>query len=282
METIKKTEDRFKGFLESLPEAIVIVDKEGKIQIVNFQTEKLFGYTRDEIIGKEIEILMPSKYKSVHHEHRQIYSADPKARAMGKGMELFGQHKDGKIFPVTISISKLETEEGFSVTAIIRDDSYEKKIEKVLIQAKESAEKAKQIAEDAMHAKQTFLSNMSHEIRTPMTAIIGFSKVVLKTDLTEKQKEYIMAIKTSSDALLVLINDILDLAKVDAGKMSFDLLPFNLKSSISILLHLFDIKFQEKRLKLVKEFDNAIPEFLLGDSGHQRRKSWSVLCCWCP
>jgi CheY-like chemotaxis protein len=99
-----------------------------------------------------------------------------------------------------------------------------------------------------------------------MTAIIGFSKMVLKTDLTDRQKEYISAIKTSSDALLVLINDILDLAKVDAGKITFDLLPFNLKSSISIMLHLFDIKFQEKGLKLVKKFDKTIPELLLGDS----------------
>ena len=181
-------------------------------------------------------------------------------------MELFGQHKDGSVFPVAISISKLETEEGSLMAATIRDVSYEKKIEKALIQAKESAEKAKQIAEEAMEAKQTFLSNMSHEIRTPMTAIIGFSKMVLKTDLTDRQKEYISAIKTSSDALLVLINDILDLAKVDAGKITFDLLPFNLKSSISIMLHLFDIKFQEKGLKLVKKFDKTIPELLLGDS----------------
>lgn len=266
METIKKEEDRFIGFLESVPDAIVIVDKDGKIQIVNFQTEQLFGYTRHEPIGKEVEILMPSQFTNAHHGHRQNFSADPKARAMGKGMELFGQHKDGSVFPVAISISKLETEEGYLVAATIRDVSYEKKVEQALIQAKESAEKAKTIAEEAMQAKQTFLSNMSHEIRTPMTAIIGFAKVVLKTDLTDKQKEYITAIKTSSDALLVLINDILDLAKVDAGKMTFDLLPFNLKSSISIMLHLFDIKFQEKRLKLVTEFDNAIPELLLGDS----------------
>ncbi len=266
MKPIKNVEDRFRGFLESAPDAIVIVDNQGKIQLVNLQTENLFGYSRDEIIGKEVEVLMPSQYRNAHQGHRHGFSADPKSRAMGAGMELFGQHKDGKIFPVAISISKLETEEGSLMAATIRDVSYEKKIEKALIQAKEGAEKARQIAEEAMQAKQTFLSNMSHEIRTPMTAIIGFSKVVLKTDLTQQQKEYITAIKTSSDALLVLINDILDLAKVDAGKMTFDLLPFNLKSSISIMLHLFDVKFQEKGLKLVTEFDNAIPEVLLGDS----------------
>jgi PAS domain S-box-containing protein len=266
MEEIKKEDDRFKGFLESAPDAIVIVDNDGKIQIINFQTEQLFGYTRDELLGKEVEVLMPPHFKNTHHKHRHNFAAQPQARAMGKGMELFGQHKDGSVFPVAISISKLETEEGSLMAATIRDVSYEKKIEKALIQAKESAEKAKQIADEAMEAKQTFLSNMSHEIRTPMTAIIGFSKMVLKTDLTDRQKEYISAIKTSSDALLVLINDILDLAKVDAGKITFDLLPFNLKSSISIMLHLFDIKFQEKGLKLVKKFDKTIPELLLGDS----------------
>ncbi len=257
-------EDRFKGFLESAPDAIVIVDQQGKIQIVNFQTEQLFGYNRDEILGKEVEILIQSFYKNIHYAHRKNFSFDPETIAIG--MELYGQHKDGKVFPVAIRISKLETDNEFLLAATIRDISCEKKIESALIQAKDDALKAKQIAEEAMQAKQTFLSNMSHEIRTPMTAILGFSKVVLKTDLTDSQKEYITAIKTSSDALLVLINDILDLAKVDAGKMTFDLLPFNLKSSISIMLHLFDIKFQEKELKLITEFDNSIPELLLGDS----------------
>jgi signal transduction histidine kinase len=114
--------------------------------------------------------------------------------------------------------------------------------------------------------KQQFLANMSHEIRTPMTAIIGFSKVALKTDLTEKQREYIMAIKKSSDALLVLINDILDLAKVDAGKMTFEENAFEMESDIRAMLYLFDLKFQEKNLKLIIQYDSRIPKVLIGDS----------------
>lgn len=130
----------------------------------------------------------------------------------------------------------------------------------------EELTKAKIQAEEAMNSKQRFLSNMSHEIRTPMTAIIGFSKVVLKTDLTEKQKEYITAIKTSSDALLVLINDILDLAKVDAGKMTFEQNVFEMETNISAILYLFDLKIQEKNLVCIKEFDTRIPKVLIGDS----------------
>jgi len=136
---------------------------------------------------------------------------------------------------------------------------------KELEEAKSKAESATQIAEEAVKAKQQFLSNMSHEIRTPMNAIIGFTKVMLKTDLSAKQEEYLTAIKVSGDALIVLINDILDLAKIEAGKMSFEKTPFKLAASISSMLHLFETKIQEKNLKLVKEYDQNIPEVLVGD-----------------
>ena len=101
------------------------------------------------------------------------------------------------------------------------------------------AEKAAQKAEDAMKKVQQFLANMSHEIRTPMTAIIGFTKVVLKTELTIQQKDYLTAIKMSGDALLVLVNDILDLAKVDAVKMTFEQKPFKMSTSINLFLIYF-------------------------------------------
>src|SRR5436189_1180089 len=106
---------------------------------------------------------------------------------------------------------------------------------------------------------------MSHEIHTAINAIIGFTKVLLKKELATKQKKYLTAIKMSGDALIVLINDILDLAKVDAGKMTFEQIPFKMALSISAMLHLFETKIQEKNLELVKEYDNKIPEVLLGD-----------------
>ncbi|MDO9274700.1 MAG: ATP-binding protein, partial [Lutibacter sp.] len=134
-----------------------------------------------------------------------------------------------------------------------------------LIKAKNIADTKTQIAEDAMKAKQQFLSNMSHEIRTPMNAIIGFTKVVLKTEINEKQKEYLNAIKTSGDSLIVLINDILDLAKVDSGKMFFEQTPFKMSESITAILQLFETKIQENNTELFVEYDPEIPEVLLGD-----------------
>ena len=153
-------------------------------------------------------------------------------------------------------------------TDITEQRQTENALKNAILQQKEAiskAETAAQIAEDAVKAKQQFLSNMSHEIRTPMNSIIGFTNVVLKTDLNIKQKEYINAIKVSGDALLVLINDILDLAKVDAGKMTFEQIPFNLISSISSMIQVFENKLQEKNLNLVSEYDHSIPEVLEGD-----------------
>ncbi|WP_353482810.1 ATP-binding protein [Haliscomenobacter sp.] len=152
------------------------------------------------------------------------------------------------------------------VTTIAHDVTAQVKAKNKLTEAKDVAEQKTKTAEEVVKAKQQFLSTMSHEIRTPLNSIIGFTNVVLKTDLSIKQKEYINAIKVSGDALIVLINDILDIAKVDAGKMTFEQTPFALSTSISAALHLFEPKIQEKNLELIEKYDSAIPEVLLGDS----------------
>lgn len=118
----------------------------------------------------------------------------------------------------------------------------------------------------AVASKQQFLSTMSHEIRTPLNSILGFTNVLLKTHLGEKQKEFLQAIKTSGDSLIFLINDILDLAKVNAGKMTFEKQPFQISKTITSIQNSFDLKIKEKNLEIVNEFDNRIPAMLVGDS----------------
>ncbi len=255
----KKAEEKFKGFLESAPDAIIIADSQGEIQLINSQTEKLFGYDRKELIGKKIEVLLPGRFQMTHTNHRKDFIEKPSTRCMDIGLDLFGLNKKGQEFPVEVSISQLVTEDGILVTAAVRDITEQKRISNEL-------SNAKKIAEDAVMVKQQFLSNMSHEIRTPLNAVIGFTNVLLKTELSAKQTEYLKAIKVSGDTLIVLINDILDLAKVKAGKLIFENLPFNLENSVETMLQIFSSEIQKKNLILDKKFDSKIPKILSGDA----------------
>jgi PAS domain S-box-containing protein len=126
---LTKKEKKFRGLLESAPDAMVIVDEKGVIQLVNVQTEIMFEYQRDEIIGKPVELLLPQRYKHAHEGHRKNYFHNPKVRQMGEGRELYGLKKSGLQFPVEISLSPLETEEGILVSAAIRDITERRKAE---------------------------------------------------------------------------------------------------------------------------------------------------------
>jgi two-component system CheB/CheR fusion protein len=168
------------------------------------------------------------------------------------------QVKEKKILEVQLDIEKKALKES--------EDSNDE-----LKEANTTALLKTQIAEDAVKAKQQFLSNMSHEIRTPMNAIIGFTNVILKTNLDETQKEYLNAIKVSGDALIILINDILDLAKVNAGKMTFERSSFDLALSITSIIHLFESKINEKNIELHSHYDINIPPMVIGDAMRLRQ-----------
>ena len=212
---------QFLGLLESVPDAMVIIDETGSIVLVNAQAERLFGYSRAELIGRPVEMLMPARFRHKHEHHRQHYSAAPAIRPMGVGAELFAVHKNGLEFPVEISLSPLKTEKGLLFISSVRDVTERKRFEKTLQDKNAELEKASR-------TKDRFLSSMSHELRTPLNAIIGFTGTLLMKlpgPLTADQDRQLKTVQSSAKHLLSLINDLLDLAKVESGKVELNFEP---------------------------------------------------------
>ncbi|MBW6491275.1 MAG: response regulator [Lentimicrobium sp.] len=265
-----------RSLIEASLDPLVTISPDGKITDMNLATINITGIEREDLIGTDFLHYFTEPLKA-QEVYQQIF-----ARGSVADSPLTIRHKDGELTDVLFNGSVYKDDQGIvqGVVVVARDRTDAKRNEQDLTEAivfaelatsiaedaKIEAENAARIAENAVKAKQQFLSNMSHEIRTPMNAIIGFTRVLLKTDLSAKQKEYLSAIKLSGDALIVLINDILDLAKVDSGKMTFEQTPFKMALSIEATLHLFEAKIREKNLQLVKEYDNRIPKVLLGDA----------------
>ncbi|WP_238446602.1 PAS domain-containing sensor histidine kinase [Azohydromonas australica] len=208
---------RYRNLLESVPDAIVIVNDSGRIVLFNSQAERLFGRPRDQVLGSSIEALLPTRYRHAHIGHRTRYHGTPQMRSMGAGLELYGLRGDGngggEEFPVEISLSPLDTEEGRFVMSAIRDITERKRFEREL-QEKNAALLV------ANQAKDRFLATMSHELRTPLNAIIGFTGILLMRlsgELTSEQERQLGIVKSSAEHLLSLINDLLDVARIQAG-----------------------------------------------------------------
>jgi PAS domain S-box-containing protein len=260
------SERRFRDLLEAAPDAIIEVDREGRIILLNRVTEKMFGYQREELMGRSVEMLIPEDLRGCHVGHRAHYWNHPQTRAMGSGLSLSGQRKDGTRFPVEISLSPVYSEDGFRVTAIIRDTSERKQTEDRLraIQEKytrELEERNRQI-ERANRLKSEFLASMSHELRTPLHTIIGFSELLgeeLEGPLNDKQQRFVNHIHKDSLHLLELINDVLDLSKIEAGRLELRRESFDARAAIDEVLGSIRPQSEAKRLTLEKNLPDFPP-----------------------
>jgi len=247
------------SLIEASRDPLFTISTDGKITDVNEASVNITEKTREQLIGTDFYAYFTSPDKA-RKGYQEVFS-----KGFVKNYPLTVE--DGKLTEVLFNGSVYKDDRGNVLGAVVvaRDITEQKRFEKELIDAKHTAEQATQKAEEANKLKEAFLANMSHEIRTPMNAIIGFSDILYRGHLEDKEKEYVRTIKIAGENLLDIINDILDISKIEAGMMVMEEKAFSIKEIFKSLSVMLMGKAKEKGLDLVFSCDDEVPDVLLGD-----------------
>jgi len=252
-EALKQERDYFKNVLDNSADAIGIVDARGRFRRWNKRAEELFGYSFEELNGRSAFELY------AHQEELEVMLSELRRQGYVRDYEISIRTKEGRILPFGMSISKL-TEQGKTIgsVCVARDLTQIKQAEAALRKSKEAAEAANK-------AKSEFLANMSHEIRTPMNAILGFSEALLHKTSDHRHQQYLRTISSSGQTLLALIDDILDLSKIEAGRLEVRPEPQDLRRLVKDLHLVFKPELDRKGLDFILVLDPELPQWLLLD-----------------
>jgi PAS domain S-box-containing protein len=258
---LEETEQFFRSVLELAPDGLLVVDEQGAIKLANAQCENLFGYSREELIERSVEALVPAEIRAGHGALRASFHQAPTIRAMGANRELRAVHKDGSEFPVEIGLSPLPARgsQGMQVAVSIRDVTERREQERALKLAKAKAE-------EATETKSMFLANMSHEIRTPMNAILNMTGLALDADLPPKPQQFVSVAHSSAKNLLGILNDILDFSKIEADKLELETSPFSLREVLEDVTDTFRSVVIQKHVELITHALPTVPDHLRGDA----------------
>jgi len=256
---LQESEARTRLIVETALDAVVTMDMEGLITGWNSQAERIFGWKAEEAIGQKMSsTIIPHQHRQGHNNGMSHYKSTGEGPVLNKRIEITAIHHDGHEFPIELAITPHQSGGKEMFSAFIRDISKRK-------QTEESLQAAKEIAEAAAEVKAAFLASMSHEIRTPLNAVIGLTGLLLDTNLSRQQEEYTRTVRTSGQALLTLINNILDFSKFEAGKLELEEQPFILSDFLQATIELLDNEARQKGLELSWNISDDTPAAYIGD-----------------
>jgi PAS domain S-box-containing protein len=251
---------RYDSIFEHHPDLVCLYDVKGKLLRCNPSAERITGYTAAELLEKPLKDLLDKDQLSrIRKRFEKVLKGYPQT------FEILFRHREG--YPVYLNTTLVpSTNHGriVDIYTISKDVTDQKQAEQAMLQAKLEAERA-------ARTKSEFLAVMSHEIRTPLNGVIGMSELLEDTELTEEQREYVQIIGSSGKALLSVINDVLDFSKMDSGKMTLSVQPFDFAGSLEETIRFFQVQQSGNKLSIVSEVDPSIPHILIGDIGRLRQ-----------
>jgi two-component system sensor histidine kinase/response regulator len=259
-EALRQSEKRFRKLFEQSNDAIFI-HQAGRIIDVNHRACEMLGYDKDQFLAMEITDLYPEE--GYTESSKKINNAQGLNSIESILFETLFKKADGAVVPVEISSAIIDREHKI-IQGIARNITERKRTEKELRKAKEEAETANR-------AKTEFLASMSHEIRTPMNAIIGMADLLLETQLTPEQRQYVQVFQSAGENLLNIINDIIDISKVEAGYVHLETIDFDLNEIVENVCEVMAVRAHEKGLELIDSIMPDVPIALVGDPTRLRQ-----------
>jgi two-component system sensor histidine kinase/response regulator len=254
--------------LRTALDCVISIDRYGRILEFNPAAERTFGYSREQVLGREMaDVIIPAHMREAHRRGMRRYLESGESRVLDRRVEVTAMCADGHEIPVELAITPIRVDGRppiFTFTAFLRDITDRRRSVAEMLNAKEAAEAASR-------AKSEFVANISHEIRTPMNGILGMTDLVLETDLTPRQREFMLMVKSSGRSLLAVINDVLDFSKIEAGKLTLESIPFPLRQIVSETLTPLALRAHEKGLELLCDVHQRVPDALVGDPSRLRQ-----------
>ncbi|OFZ18122.1 MAG: hypothetical protein A2Z20_06140 [Bdellovibrionales bacterium RBG_16_40_8] len=274
---LEESEERFRTVIDSAHDAIITINSQGIIELVNEQVLNYFGYTKDELVGQTIEKLIPERLRNAHVGYRERYNIQAKPRTMGQGLELFARRKDGRELPVDISLSPMKLRGEIKVTAIIRDISERKKLMEKEKGAHAAAKLAQDVAERANEAKDIFLAILSHELRTPLTSILSWSQLMQRQNFNpDKLTHGLEVIEQSAKSQGQLIDDLLDITRIQSGKLATNFAEVSPDTPVKYAIEAVSVLAEKKKITIELEI-KIHTEIVWGDTDRMQQIVWNLL-----